>query len=125
MQILDFEVVSDFVRRILDLAMRMPLATHDYALGGLTAALEFLKRTRAELRQLRHVRAWKDRLRFIDVNKDAFEIRGIGYPDADVVPLLKMVNASYDPQTVHQACDAEYKEFPTGRGHPWAHDRVM
>ncbi len=32
--------------------MRTPLATHDYTPGGLDAALEFLKRTRSELRSL-------------------------------------------------------------------------
>jgi hypothetical protein len=102
-----------------------PLATHDFAAGGLEAAQEFLKRTRAELRELRRVRLWKDRLQVIDVNKDIFEIRGIGYADADVVPLLRMINAAFNPQTLHEATDAEYKEFDTGRRYPWAHDRVM
>ena len=69
-------------------SMTTPLATHDYTPGGLDAALEFLKRTRAELRALRRVRVWKDRLHIIDVNKDFFEVRGIGYADADIVPLL-------------------------------------
>ena len=105
--------------------MSTPLATHDYTPGGLDAALEFLKRTRAELRTLRKVRVWKDKLHIIDVNKDYFEIRGIGYPDADVVPLLKAVNTAYNPQTLHEPTDAEYKEFDTGRRYTWAHDRVM
>jgi hypothetical protein len=105
--------------------MAEPLATHDYAPGGLEVALEFLKRTRAELRELRKVRLWKDRLRVIDVNKDAFEVRGIGYADADVVALLRMINAAFNPQTLHNPTDAEYKEFDTGRRYTWAHDRVM
>jgi hypothetical protein len=102
-----------------------PLATHDYTPGGLAAALEFVKRTRAELRSLRKVRVWRDKLHIIDVNKDYFEIRGIGYPDADIVPLLKGVNAAYNPQTIHGPTDLEYKEIDTGRRHPWAEDRVM
>ncbi len=105
--------------------MSEPLAAHDYAPGGLEAAQEFLKRTRAELRELRFVRLWKDRLQVIDVNKDVFEIRGIGYADADVVPLLRMINTAFNPQTLHEPTDAEYKEFKTGRRYPWAHDRVM
>jgi hypothetical protein len=105
--------------------MSAPLATHDYVPGGLPAALEFLKRTRWELRSLRRARVWKDRLQVIDVNKDCFEVRGIGYADADVVPLLQAVNAAYNPQTVHEPTDAEYKEFDTGRRHTWAEDRVM
>src|SRR5205807_4494352 len=60
-------------------AMSTPLATHDYTAGGLDAALEFLKRTRSELRTLRKVRVWKDKLHIIDVNKDFFEVRGLGY----------------------------------------------
>lgn len=102
-----------------------PLATHDFTPGGVDAALEFLKRTRAELRSLRKVRLWKDHLHVIDVNKDYFEIRGIGYGDADVVPLLRNINTAFNPQTIHDPIDAEYKEFDTGRRHPWAEDRVM
>jgi hypothetical protein len=105
--------------------MAEPLATHDFAPGGLDAALEFIKRTRAELRALRKVRLWRDCYHIIDVNKDYFEIRGIGYPDADIIPLLKGVNAAYNPETVHEPTDAEYKEFDTGRRHTWAEDRVM
>jgi hypothetical protein len=105
--------------------MSDPLATHDYAPGALDAALEFLKRTRWELRSLRKVRVWADRLRILDVNGDAFEVRGVGYPDPDVVPLLRAVNTAFDPVTIHEPTTQEYKEFLTGRRHPWAADRVM
>lgn len=105
--------------------MTIPLATHDYTPGGLEAALEFLKRTRSELRNLRRVRVWKDRLCVYDVNKDYFEIRGLGYPDPDVVPVLRNINTAFNPETIHTPIEAEYKEFDTGRRHPWAEDRVM
>ena len=105
--------------------MSEPLATFDYARDGLAAALEFLKRTRWELRSLRYARVWRDRLRVIDVNGDAFEVRGVGYPDADVVPLLRALNTAFDPAAVHDPTAAAYKEFLTGRRHPWAEDRVM
>jgi hypothetical protein len=105
--------------------MSTPLATHDYRAGELDAAREFIKRTRAELRMLRKVRLWKDRFHIIDVNKDYFEIRGIGYGDADIVPLLRMINTAFNPETIHEATDLEYKEFDTGRRHCWAEDRVM
>jgi hypothetical protein len=105
--------------------MSAPRATHEYTPGGLEAALEFLKRTRSELRQLRRARVWKDRFQVLDVNKDAFEIRGVGYGDADIVPLLRMVNAAFNPDTVHEPTGGEYKEFDTGRRHAWAEDRVM
>jgi hypothetical protein len=105
--------------------MSAPLATHDYVPGGLDAALEFLKRTRSELRQLRMVRLWKDKFCIIDVNKDFFEVRGIGYTDREIVPLLKSINTAYNPATIHHPTEDEYKEFATGRRHPWAEDRVM
>jgi hypothetical protein len=105
--------------------MTTPLATHDHTPGNPATSLQFLKRARWELRELWMVRVWKDRLRVIDVNKDYFEIRGVGYPDADVVPLLRGVNAAFDPATIHDSTDVEYKEILTGRRFPWAHDRVM
>ena len=59
------------------------------------------------------------------MNKDYFEVRGVGYPDADIVPLLRLVNTAFDPATIHDPTTLEYKEFDTGRRHTWADDRVM
>ena len=101
------------------------LATHDFTAGDLAAVLEFLKRTRWELRTLRRVHVHPDRLQIFDVNGDSFEVRGVGYPDVDIVPLLRAVNAAFDPQTIHQPTDLPYKDFVAGRRHPWAEDRVM
>jgi hypothetical protein len=105
--------------------MIQPRAVHDYTADGLTAALEFLKRTRSELRQLRKVRVWKDKFHVIDVNKDYFEIRGVGFENPAIVPLLQNINTAFNPKTIHKPTDAEYKELDTGRRHPWAEDRVM
>jgi hypothetical protein len=105
--------------------MSAPLATHDHVSGGLDATLEFLKRTRSELRALRKVRVWKDRILIFDINQDTFEVRGLGYGDADIVAVLSNINTAYDPKTIHEATEQEYKEFKTGRRYPWAQDRVM
>jgi hypothetical protein len=105
--------------------MTAPLASHDYQPGGLDAAREFLKRTRWELRSLRMVRVWRDRLQIFDVNQDYFEVNGIGYPSADIVPLLTMINTAFDPQKIHEPTADDYKGFKTGRRHAWAEDRVM
>jgi hypothetical protein len=105
--------------------MSTPLATHQYTPGDLDAAIAFVKRTRSELRNLRKVRLWKDRFHIIDINQDYFEVLDLGYPDADVVPLLQMINTAYNPATLHEAMDVEYKEFDTGRRHRWAEDRLM
>ncbi len=102
-----------------------PLATHHHQPGGLDQTLEFLKRTRSELRQLRWVFVSQDRLRVCDVNGDEFVVIGLGYVDRDVVPVLKSINTAYDPMTLHLPTDAEFKEFKLGRCHPWAEDRVM
>jgi hypothetical protein len=103
--------------------MSEPRAIHDFT--ALEPALEFMKRTRWELRELRKVRVYKDKLQVVDINKDYFEVRGIGYGAAEVVPLLQMINTAFNPQTIHQPIDSEYKEYDTGRRYTWAHDRVM
>jgi hypothetical protein len=105
--------------------MTAPLATHDFDAGAMEPALEFLKRTRWELRSLRFVRVWKDKLQIFDINGDYFEIRGVGYADASVASLLTAVNTAFDPLTIHKETHLEFKEFKTGRRHPWAQDRVM
>ena len=102
-----------------------PLATHDFDPEHAQAALDFLKRARWDLRQLRKLHVYRDRFKVIDVNGDCLEVRGVGYPDAAVVGLLKAVNAAFDPETIHQSTDAEFKELAAGRRHPWAEDRVM
>jgi hypothetical protein len=102
-----------------------PLAALAYESGQLHAALEFLKRTRSELRFLRKARIYTDRFQVFDVNGDFFEIQGVGYPDADIVPILRAVNTAFNPERIHDSTDDDFKEFKTGRRHPWAEDRVM
>jgi len=105
--------------------MNEPLAMHDYADGGLPAAVAFFHRTRSELRMLRLVRVSTDWIRLYDVNGDYFELRGLGYPDPEVVAVLKSFDTPFNPETIHKAIDVPYKEFKTGRRYPWAADRVM
>ena len=102
-----------------------PLATHAYVPGGLDEALVFLKRTRSELSELRLARIWPDRFAVFDVNRNCFEITGLGYPDPDIIAVLDAVNAVYKKDAIHASFDGEYKEFKTGRRYPWAADRVM
>ena len=104
---------------------REPLARHDFTRGDVDAALEFLKRTRSELRMLRRVRVWTDQFRVYDINGDCFEIAGVGYPDSEIVAILNAVNTNYKPQQIHDPAPGPYKEFKTGRRYPWAADRVM
>lgn len=104
---------------------REPVAVHEFQLEQLDRALEFLKRTRNELRMLRKVRVWTDRLEVVDINGDAFEIRGVGYPDAPIVALLDAVDTPFKRETIHAPTDDDFKEFKTGRRYPWAADRVM
>ena len=105
--------------------MTTPIATHDFSPGGLEPALAFFRRTRNELRTLRKVRISTEWVRLFDINGDFFELRGIGYPDADVVQVLRSFDTPFDPETIHRPTDEQYKEFKTGRRYPWAENRVM
>jgi hypothetical protein len=100
-------------------------ATFEFGEGKLDEALQFLKRTRSELRQLRFVRVWVDRFALYDVNQDFFEITGIGYSDQDITAILDNVNTAYKRELIHEPTDEEYKQFKTGRRYAWAADRVM
>ena len=102
-----------------------PKAAHNFQPGEVPAALEFLKRTRSELRTIRKVRVYADRLQVFDVNEDFFEIVGLGYTDLDVVRVLKNLNTAYNPETIHTPISEAYKEFGAGKRYTWAHDRVM
>jgi hypothetical protein len=102
-----------------------PLASHEFADGGLEAAIAFFRRTRNELRILRLVRVSTNWVRLYDVNGDYFELRGLGYPDSEIVPVLRSFDTPFNPETIHAPFDGEYKEFKTGRRYPWAADRVM
>lgn len=103
--------------------MPEPKAMLDYS--DLASGVQFLKRTRSELRELHRARVYADRLQVFDVNGDYFELRGVGYRDEAIAELLRMVNAAFDPDTIHRPPPGEYREVDTGRRYPWAHDRAM
>ncbi len=102
-----------------------PVATHDFADGGLDAAIAFFRRTRNELRTLRLVRVSTEWVRLFDVNGDYFELQGLGYPDPEIIPVLKSFDTPFNPDSIHAPISGPYKEFKTGRRYPWAADRVM
>jgi len=104
---------------------RAALASIEYQPGQVTPVLEFLKRTRSELRTLRMVRVWRDRLRVFDVNGDWFEVARLGYADPHIIEVLDALGAAFRRETISEPTDIDYKEFKTGRRHPWAADRVM
>ncbi len=104
---------------------RHPVATYNYEAGQLEGVLEFLKLTRTELRELRKVHVWTDRVQIFDVNADYFEIQGLGYPDEDIAELLQAIGTSFKPEMIHNPIARPYKEFKTGRRHPWAEDRIL
>ncbi len=105
--------------------MAEPLAVFAHDAANLEATLQFLKRTRSELRELRYVRVWPERLQIFDINSDYFEVQQIGYLHADIVAVLQAINTAFDPQRIHTATPLDFKEYKTGRRYTWAHDRVM
>ena len=102
-----------------------PLASHPHQRGQLDTTLTFLKRIRSELRETRRVQIADSWLRIFDVNGDCFEVTGLGYPDADIVPVLDALNTVYKRESIHSPIDRPFKEFKTGKRRPWAEDRVM
>lgn len=102
-----------------------PTATHQHKSGQLDQTLVFLKRIRSELRETRRVQVATDWLLVFDVNGDCFEVTGLGYPDADIVPVLDSLNAVYKRESIHNPLERPFKEFKTGKRRPWAEDRVM
>lgn len=104
--------------------MAEPLEIIEYS-GDIDLVLEFLKRTRWELRTLRKVHVFRDKFQVLDVNGDYFEVRGMGYPDPDIGMALQAINTAFDPRTIHDDSSQEFKEFNTGRRHTWVEDRVM
>ena len=104
---------------------RQPVATCDYVRGQLEDVLQFLKGTRAELRELRKVRVWTDRVEVFDVNGDHFSVFGLGYPDEDIALLLQAIGTNFKPDQIHNSIARPYKEFKTGRRFPWAEDRIL
>lgn len=101
------------------------VACHVHQAEQVQQTLDFLKRTRSELRMLRKVRVYRNRVQVVDVNGDWFEVRGLGYPDLDVEPVLRAVNAAFNRDTIHSDVSDEFKELNAGRRYPWAADRVM
>ena len=102
-----------------------PIAAHEFVDGELEAALAFFRRTRSELRTLYRVRVSTDWVRLFDINGDYFELRGLGYPDPQIVAILNSFDTPFQPEKIHDPINAPYKEFMTGRRYPWAADRVM
>ncbi len=105
--------------------MTQALATYDFADGGVEAAIAFFRRTRSELRTLRFVRVSIDWVQLFDINGDYFELRGLGYADPEIIPVLKSFDTPFNPESIHVPIAGPYKEFKTGRRYPWAADRVM
>lgn len=101
------------------------VASHRFQPHRLDEVLEFLKRMRSELRMLSKVRVFPDRVQILDVNGDWFEVEGLGYPDADIVPILSAANAAFKRELIHHPTQEAFKEFNAGRRYAWAADRVM
>ena len=62
------------------------MASHRHEAGGLDQTLEFLKRTRSELDNSGGYSSSGTTVHVYDVNRDAFEIVGLGYADPDISP---------------------------------------
>ncbi|MDA0711568.1 MAG: hypothetical protein O3B73_15315 [bacterium] len=89
-------------------------------------ALAFFREHRQALRSLRRVLVEEDNTSVVDINGACIKLFGLGRLDRELVELLKMVGASYDPATVHRMPGGNQvtKIFDVIKSDPWGHDRV-
>lgn len=62
-----------------------------------------------------------------NLNGERFLIPGLSYTDANLIPVLRRLGASFNPDTVHNVPpNAEKKkELEITARYPWAKDRVL
>jgi hypothetical protein len=71
------------------------------------------------------VRVERGRTTIIDINRDEFVVEGLGYGDANLIPLLRDLGAAFDPQELHRVSpdDPTAREFPLSRAWAWGAER--
>ena len=100
----------------------------DVCFGGFdaTGALVFFRENRATLKTLRRVLVKDGVTTVVDINGRQMVLGGLGLGDAELVALLDLAGASYNPATVHDpsAGTDKTKVFEVIKSDPWGHDRV-
>lgn len=72
------------------------------------------------------VRVERGRTSIIDINRDPFVIEGLSFGDENLVELLKLLGAAFDPQELRRlaADEPTQREFPLSRAWAWGAERT-
>jgi hypothetical protein len=71
------------------------------------------------------VRVEADRTIIIDINKDEFTIEGLGFGDANLLPMLAALGAACDPKEVQRLDKTSRpREFSLSRAWAWGAERT-
>lgn len=89
-------------------------------------ALAFFKANRAELRALRRIIVDGDTTTVVDINGKEMALDGLTLGHQELVELLDLTGASYDPATIHEPSKGKYpaKMWEIVKADPWGQDRV-
>jgi len=89
-------------------------------------ALVFFRENRVKMKVLRRVLVQDGTTTVVDINGRQMTLVGLGLGDAELVALLKLAGASYNPATVHSPSTGTdtTKVFEIIKSDPWGHDRV-
>ena len=89
-------------------------------------ALQFFRSHRVELRTLRRIFVNGDTTTVVDINGKQMALKGLKLGDSELVDLLNLAGASYDPITVHDPSKGKdpTKTWEVVKADPWGHDRV-
>lgn len=89
-------------------------------------ALAFFREHRTKLKTLRRVLVDGNTTTVVDINGRQMTLVGVGLGDSELVALLELVGASYNPATVHNPSGGtdKTKVFEVIKSDPWGHDRV-
>ena len=103
------------------------MSTLQYDGGDPAEALAFFKANRTELKTLRRVRVDFEGSTVYDINGAQMFLQGLTFGQSELVDLLKLAGASYNPATLHDppAGTENAKTFSIVRSDPWGHDRVL
>jgi hypothetical protein len=102
------------------------MATLHYEGNNPAEALVFFRTHRAELRTLRRVIVNGNTTTVVDINGKEMALEGLRLGHPELVDLLNLVGASYDPATVHNESKGKdpTKIWEVVKADPWGQDRV-
>jgi hypothetical protein len=85
-----------------------------------------LRAQRKSFNTANRVRVEPGKTIIFDINKDGFTIEGLSYGDKNLLNLLELLGASFNPQDVRQLTREEPspREYPLSRAWAWGAERT-